>query len=176
VLGWRGHGADANAWELRRECMQLLRELCYSTPPLSEQLCSDDRLLVFLFRLMRHPATFDEAISLTEEVLAFRAEVFSLVSVPDIEGLVAGLTKRQLAFFCRVLALLVFESDEKAAAGGGGGATGGSGGEDVKIATARDLLASRREQALSPSVKNTDRNHAVQPAPARPPARSQLSL
>ena len=40
-------------------------------------------------------------------MLAFRGEVLSLESVPDVAGLVAGFSKRQLAFFCRVLALLV---------------------------------------------------------------------
>ena len=94
------------------------------------------------------------------QVLAFRGEVLSLESVPDVAGLVAGFSKRQLAFFCRVLALLVFESDDKPPAPAPAAAAGG-GGDDVKIATARDLLAARREQALSPSVKNTDRNHAV---------------
>ena len=68
IFGWRGPIGDIGGWELRRECMQLLRELCYSTPPLSEQLCTNDRLLVHLFGLMRNSTTFDEAISLTEEV------------------------------------------------------------------------------------------------------------
>ena len=76
ALGWRGSNGEMGAWELRRDCMQLLRELCYSTPPLSEQLCTHDRLLVHLFALMRNQTTFDEAISLTEEVRV----VYSLLS------------------------------------------------------------------------------------------------
>ena len=135
-------------WELRKECLVLLRDLCYATPLLSEQLCSQRSFIVFLFSLMRNQNTFDEAVGLTEEVLAFRGEIFNLSLVPDFEGLINSFSKRQMAFFCRVLALVVFEPEDRPS-------------EELKITKAADLLTARREQALSPAVKNTDRNHAV---------------
>jgi Trpc4-associated protein len=147
--GWRGALAqEKDVWDLRKECLVLLRDLCYVTPVLSEQLCSQPNFIVFLFSLMRNQSTFDEAVGLTEEVLAFRGEIFNLSLVPDFEGLVNSLSKRQMAFFCRVLALVVFEPEDRPS-------------EELKITKASDLLTARREQALSPAVKNTDRNHAV---------------
>jgi hypothetical protein len=147
--GWRGEQLpEKSVWDLRKECLVLLRDLCYATPVLSEQLCSQRSFIVFLFSLMRNQNTFDEAVGLTEEVLAFRGEIFNLSLVPDFEGLVSSFSKRQMAFFCRVLALVVFEPEDRPS-------------EELKITKAADLLTARREQALSPAVKNTDRNHAV---------------
>lgn len=147
--GWRGEQPqEKSVWELRKDCLVLLRDLCYATPVLSEHLCSQRSFIVFLFSLMRNQSTFDEAVGLTEEVLAFRGEIFNLSSVPDFEGLVNSFSKRQMAFFCRVLALVVFEPEDRPS-------------EELKITKAADLLTARREQALSPAVKNTDRNHAV---------------
>ena len=147
--GWRGPlGPAKSVWELRKECLVLLRDLCFSVPALSEQLCSHRSFIVFLFSLMRDQNTFDEAVGLTEEVLAFRGEIFSLANVPDFEGLVTSFSKRQMAFFCRVLALVVFEPEDRPS-------------EELQITKAADLLMARREQAMSPAVKNTDRNHAV---------------
>lgn len=147
--GWRGPVAqEKSVWALRKECLLLLRDLCYATPVLSEQLCSQRSFIVFLFSLMRQQNTFDEAVGLTEEVLAFRGEIFNLSLVPDFAGLVNSFSKRQMAFFCRVLALVVFEPEDRPS-------------EELKITKATDLLTARREQALSSAVKNTDRNHAV---------------
>jgi hypothetical protein len=147
--GWRGVLApEKNVWDLRKECLVLLRDLCYATPVLSEQLCSQRSFIIFLFSLMRNQNTFDEAVGLTEEVLAVRGEIFNLSLIPDFEGLVRSFSKRQMAFFCRVLALVVFEPEDRPS-------------EELKITKAADLLTARREQALSPAVKNTDRNHAV---------------
>lgn len=69
--------------------------------------------------------------------------------MPDVAGILSSFSKRQMSFFCRVLALLVFEPEEPANEDG------------VKITSAADLLTARRQQAQSPAVKNTDRNHAV---------------
>jgi len=147
--GWRGALAqEKSVWDLRKECLLLLRDLCYATPVLSEQLCSQRSFILFLFSLMRNQSTFDEAVGLTEEVLAFRGEIFNLSLVPDFEGLVNCFSKRQMAYFCRVLALVVFEPEDRPS-------------EELKITKAAELLTARREQALSPAVKNTDRNHAV---------------
>jgi hypothetical protein len=149
--GWRGTLAqvqEKSVWELRKDCLLLLRDLCYAAPALSEQLCSHRNFILFLFSLMRNQSTFDEAVGLTEEVLAFRGEIFNLSLVPDFEGLINSFSKRQMAYFCRVLALVVFEPEDRPS-------------EELKITKAAELLAARREQALSPAVKNTDRNHAV---------------
>ncbi len=129
--GFLSHlGTEAEMWEIRKDCLQILRDLCYSMPSLSEQLSCDRAFVIYLFlvssdvfsicpssalinvksklasapsifrpppclpdhtssmQLMRNSITFDDAVGLTEEILSFRGEIFSLSWIPDIEGLV----------------------------------------------------------------------------------------
>ena len=57
------------------------------------------------------------AVALAEEILAVREETLNVQDVPDFSKLVCSLSARQLAYFCRVLAMVVFEPE----VGGGGG-------------------------------------------------------
>ena len=70
-----------------------------------------------LFSLMGHQTTFDNAVFLVEEILADRAVPFPLAAVKTLPKLVeATLSTRQLAFFCRVLALTVLDAEERGVA------------------------------------------------------------
>ena len=53
--GFLSHlGSENEIWELRKECLQILRDLCYSIPSLAEQLSSDRTFLIFLFSVSRN--------------------------------------------------------------------------------------------------------------------------
>jgi len=56
--------------------------------------------------------TFDSAVGLAEEVLAVREQTYELSSVTALPQLISGFSARQLAFFCRLLAAMVFEPDD----------------------------------------------------------------
>jgi Trpc4-associated protein len=56
--------------------------------------------------------TFDNAVGLAEEVLAVREQTYELSSVTALPQLISGFSARQLAFFCRLLAAMVFEPDD----------------------------------------------------------------
>ncbi|KUF95301.1 hypothetical protein AM588_10005387 [Phytophthora nicotianae] len=90
------------------DTMAILRELCYFSVNLAVQLCDKDGLVVYLFQLMGDVRFFDNASGLVEEILAVRDEAFDLTRV-----LMQSLSSRQLAFFCRVLALVVFEPEDR---------------------------------------------------------------
>jgi len=146
--GWRGQVVEHDLWELKKPCIQLLKELCYFTPFLAEELGNSTKLIVQLFTLMKNRSIFEDVITLTEDIIACSREIFNLALVPDFEGLLNSYSKRQLACFCRILALVVFETEDRT-------------NDDCKVVNAADLLTIRREQALSPAIKNSDRNHAV---------------
>jgi Trpc4-associated protein len=67
---------------------------------------------VALFSLLKHKEHFNSASQLLEEILPERAYVLDLSLVPDFNQLVASLDLNKLAVFCRVLALIVFDSGE----------------------------------------------------------------
>ena len=48
---------------------------------------------------------------MAEELLAVGEETLNLKHVPNFPRLIRGLSSRQLAFFCRVLAMVVFEPE-----------------------------------------------------------------
>ena len=53
AAGWRGPiPSERAAWEMRKTALQLLRDLCYSMAPLTEELCGQEGFVVFLFSLM----------------------------------------------------------------------------------------------------------------------------
>lgn len=64
-LAARGQGQAPGAreerilWQMRADCLAALRELCFSSPIFSESLSGHRNLLIRLFTLMEHPATFD---------------------------------------------------------------------------------------------------------------------
>eukprot|EP00898_Chlorokybus_atmophyticus_P003986 jgi/Chlat1/4589/Chrsp290S04333 len=105
-----------NLWAVRNDCLAILRELCFTTPFFSESLSSHGDFIVHLFTLMRNKHTFDNAVGLAEEILAVREETFNLSDVAGFAALIRSFSSRQLAFFCRVLALVVFEPEDRSGA------------------------------------------------------------
>jgi hypothetical protein len=121
------------------EALAILRELVFSIPSLVT--CSridGGKFLPFLFTLLVHDSTFDAAAALIEEILAILSQspqqpvanemddtmfqpigrvspptTFFLGNVPKLYELWNGFNCRQLAHFCRVLALLVFEPEDR---------------------------------------------------------------
>lgn len=65
-----------------------------------------------LFTLLKYKEHFNAASQLLEEIMPERAHVFDLSLVPDFTELVGRLDLNKLAVFCRVLALVVFDSGE----------------------------------------------------------------
>lgn len=51
-------------------------------------------------------------MGLAEEVLAVREQTYELSTVTALPQLISGFSARQLAFFCRLLAAMVFEPDD----------------------------------------------------------------
>eukprot|EP00850_Spirogloea_muscicola_P008910 SM000049S16681 [mRNA] locus=s49:22126:27762:+ [translate_table: standard] len=100
-------------WNLRNECLGILRELCSTAPTLAEVLASKRDFVVHLFVLMGNATTFDNAVWLAEEILGNCEETLDLRAIPNFTRLVTGFTSRQLAFFCRVLAMVVFEPEDR---------------------------------------------------------------
>eukprot|EP00850_Spirogloea_muscicola_P011111 SM000068S20543 [mRNA] locus=s68:73193:78835:- [translate_table: standard] len=147
-------------WNLRNECLGILRELCSTAPALAEVLASKRDFVVHLFVLMGNATTFDNALLpllsclsraagggpaevvaqaprgpsqapaclmchfrrlryllpavwLAEEILGNCEETLDLRAIPNFTRLVTGFTSRQLAFFCRVLAMVVFEPEDR---------------------------------------------------------------
>lgn len=66
--------------ELWNEVLVLLREICFSTPQLADQLFGRNHL-TFLFTLLSHQSVFDNAVHLIEEILAVRDETFCMGEV-----------------------------------------------------------------------------------------------
>ena len=98
--------------ELWNEVLVILREVAFAIPTLSENVFGKDHI-VFLFTLLRHPQVFENTMNLLEEILSVRIETFSLALVPNFYSLVTVFSTRQLAHFCRVLSLVLFEPEDR---------------------------------------------------------------
>lgn len=96
------------------QCLEILRELCMSSAFFSENFSVHREFLVCLFGLMEEKSTFNSAALLAEEMLGVREETLSLADVPNFAALVKNLSFNQLAYFCRVLAMVVFEPEDRA--------------------------------------------------------------
>lgn len=106
--------------ELQVESLSLLRELCFAVPSYARGLALDAPLMVALFGRLREAPLFDHVVALLEEILCAGSvnpylppDTFDLAAVPDVLGLIGALSGRQLAFFCRLLVLLIFEPQER---------------------------------------------------------------
>ena len=87
----------------------------------SDELATDDSLLRLLFSMMKSSSTFDNAVSLAEELLAVKPGCFNLCSIGFMlfflllikeEGIcemISNFSLRKLAFFCRVFSQLLFD-------------------------------------------------------------------
>jgi hypothetical protein len=98
--------------EVWNEVLVILREVAFAVPTLSEQVFGNDHI-IFLFTLMSHSTVFENTMNLLEEILAVRVDTFSLALVPDLYGLLSKFSIRQLAHFCRVLSLVLFEPEDR---------------------------------------------------------------
>ncbi|KAJ0404050.1 hypothetical protein P43SY_004305 [Pythium insidiosum] len=126
----------------------ILRELCYFSIDLARDLSDKDGLIVYLFQLMHENKFFDNAAGLVEDILAVREDSFDLSRVPRFNDIVQSFSSRQLAFFTRVLALVVFEPEDRRLL------------ETSKVIKSIELLQLRRSRLLrTDSV--VDRNHAI---------------
>ncbi|CAH0516621.1 unnamed protein product [Peronospora belbahrii] len=143
------NGTDASLRKhILNDTMAILRELCYFSVNLAIQLCDKDGLIVYLFQLMGDARFFDNASGLVEEVLAVREESFDLSRVPSFHAIMQSLSSRQLAFFCRILALVVFEPEDRRLL------------ETAKVIKSLELLKLRRNRAMR-ADNIVDRNHAL---------------
>ncbi|KAI9914207.1 hypothetical protein PsorP6_006236 [Peronosclerospora sorghi] len=149
VLSPAKNGTDASLRNhILNDTMAILRELCYFSVNLSIQLCDKDGLIVYLFQLMGDVSFFDNASGLVEEILAVRDESFDLSRIPNFHAIIQSLSSRQLAFFCRVLALVVFEPEDRRLL------------ETAKVVKSMELLKLRRNRMLR-ADNVVDRNHAL---------------
>ncbi|DAZ98961.1 TPA: hypothetical protein N0F65_000493 [Lagenidium giganteum] len=130
------------------DAMGILRELCYFSLNLAKQLCDKDGLIVYLFQLMEETKFFDNAAGLVEEILAVREESFDLSTIPRLHTIMQSFSSRQLAFFCRVLALVIFEPEDRRLL------------ENSKVIKSLELLKLRRDRMMR-ADNIVDRNHAV---------------
>jgi len=116
------------------ETLGILRELCFYAPTLAQRIGKDKQLTIYLFQLMHKKIFFENAAGLAEEILSVKDDSFDLTSVRKcyfvlfatrlfftfnfvfvayFNQIIEGFSCRQLAFFCRVLALIVFEPEDR---------------------------------------------------------------
>lgn len=162
------------------ETMACLRELVFSIPSLVDdgKVSDSDEFLPFLFTLLSHDSCFDSAAALIEEMLAILSQspqqhgaaeadldvhevfqptgrmspptTFFLGNVPGLYRLWGGFNCRQLAQFCRILALLVFEPEDRQLL------------ESPAILKSLELLQLRRNRAVRASRDSTvDMNQSI---------------
>ncbi|CAK4668208.1 unnamed protein product [Aphanomyces euteiches] len=130
------------------ESLNFLRELCFVAPSLAAQLGEHDHLTILLFQLMGNTLFFEHAAGLVEEILSVRDDSFDLSLVPDFHHTLQMFSSRQLSFFCRILALIVFEPEDRRLL------------ENSRVIKSVELLRLRRER-MNKSDNTVDRNHAV---------------
>ena len=143
------------------------------------KISDNGEFLPFLFTLLSHDSCFDSAAALIEEILALLSQspqpppplegdatatepdfqpvgrvnpptTFFLGNVPDLYNLWAGFSCRQLAHFCRILALLVFEPEDRQLL------------ESPAVLKSLELLQLRRNRAVRASRDSTvDVNQSI---------------
>lgn len=135
--------------ELWNTVMLLLRELCYTIPSLANNIFGLQHI-VFVFTALRQPAMFDAAVNLLEEILSARIDTFSLDLVPDLYSLLDILSVRSVAHFCRILSLVLFESEDRQLM------------EGAQVLRSLDLLQLRRDRMSRPfAFSIVERNQSL---------------
>lgn len=130
------------------EILVLLREICYSIPNLANQIFTSSHI-IFLFTMLSHDNLFENAMNLLEEILAIRMESFCLEQIPNFYSLLDQLSTRRLAHFCRVLALVLFEPEDRAIM------------ENSEILRSYELLLLRRERIHKLSALEIEKNQSL---------------
>ena len=145
----------------------------------NEIIFDDGEFVPFLFTLLSHDSCFDGAAALIEEILSLQSHsppqstpeeetiaegdigyqatvrvspptTFFLGNVPDLYKLWGGFNCRQLAHFCRILALLVFEPEDRQLL------------ESPAVLKSIELLQLRRNRAARAGRDSTvDMNQAI---------------
>jgi Trpc4-associated protein len=134
--------------ELWNEVLVILREVAIAIPTISEKIFENSDI-VFLFSLLHHQAMFDNTMNLLEEILASRDETFCLLLVPNFFSLVDSFSSRQLAHFCRVLSLVLFEPEDRQIM------------EGSQVLKSIDLLQLRRNRMAKNSSGIVERNQSL---------------
>lgn len=98
--------------ELWNEILVILREVAYVIPTLPDKIFHTDHM-VFFFTMLAHQSLVDNTMNMLEEVLAAREDTFMLSSIPDFYSLLNRFSSRQLAHFCRILSLVLFEPEDR---------------------------------------------------------------
>ncbi len=101
-----------NRSELWNEVMALLRELVFVIPNMADNFIADCHLS-FMFTMLGHRHLFESTMSLVEDILAIKVDTFDLSKVPNLYALLDGFSSRQMMYFCRLLALVLFESEDR---------------------------------------------------------------
>ena len=162
------------------EALATLRELAYSMPVLVKNgtMLESGDFLPFLFTLLSHDVVFDGAATLIEEILSLQSHApppaptgheegpidveyrsmihttpvstFFLGNVPRVYELWRAFNCRQLAHFCRILALLVFEPEDRQLL------------ESPAVLKSLELLQLRRDRAVRAGRDSSvDMNQAI---------------
>lgn len=137
----------ASLGEVVNESMALLRAAMHVDQDTGARLASDEVVVVF-FQLLRHRCFFDGAAAVLEDLLGDRAETFFMGRVRDLRGILLSLSLRQLAHFCRVLALLVFDQEDRSLMEAG------------HAMQSLEILQMRRDRLYRPNP-TLDRNQAL---------------
>lgn len=98
--------------ELWNEILVILREVSYVIPSLADKIFNTEQM-VFFFTMLCHQSLFDNTMNMLEEILAVREDTFMLSSIPDFYSLLGRFSSRQLAHFCRILSLVLFEPEDR---------------------------------------------------------------
>jgi hypothetical protein len=134
--------------ETLNEILVVLRELVFSISMRSDK-GFDDSQLAFFFSLLSHKKLFDNTMNFVEEVLASREEPFNLSLVTNLFDLLSAFDARQLAHFCRVLSLLLFEPEDRQIM------------EGSHSITSSELLQLRRNRLFKNSNQIVERNQCL---------------
>ncbi|GMH94544.1 hypothetical protein TrST_g12621 [Triparma strigata] len=102
---------NSNFWN---EALVLLRELSYLHPNIASDFISK-HFLIYLFTMISHSCIFECTVGLIEEILSLLppTNLFDVSEVPAFYDLLENLSCKQMGHFCRVMALLAFEPEDR---------------------------------------------------------------
>ena len=98
--------------EMWNEILVILREVAYVIPTLPDRIFNTQQM-VFFFTMLSHQSLFDNTMNMLEEIVAAREDTFQLSLIPNFYGLLNKFSSRQLAHFCRILSLVLFEPEDR---------------------------------------------------------------